>query len=327
MKKKKMLKEIGVVCLLLVLILSLIFIFRLIEEIVDWKNLSAGLSGYADSGEERVYYDGNWYTLKHSMESVLILGVDSGKTIAGADPNSSQADFIAVLVIDKLNKSFSIVHINRDTMTDINQLDQEGNPYGVFKAQLALAHTYGHTDNIKCRNTVAAVKNLLYGITIDHYFSLTMDAIPILNDSIGGVTISLTEDFPPLGEKATADSTILLRGEDALTFVRWRSDDPYNSNLERMERQRQYISAISSQYVSISSENTLEMMMEVSEYLVADYTIDQLSLLFERLQDYTFEGTVSLVGRAEKGDVYMEYYVDEAALQRTVVDLFYRLEE
>lgn len=326
MKKKKTLKKIGVVCLLFIFILSLISAFNLIEKIVDLKHLSSTLQ-YPDSTEERVYFDGNWYIKKHGIENVLILGIDSATTVDGADEASMQADFIAVLSINKLDKTFSVLHINRDTMTDITQLDANGNQYGVFNAQLALAHTYGSTDAVRCNNTVSAVENLLYGTEIDHYFSVTMDAVPILNDSVGGVDVTLTKDFPLFGEEATAGTTITLTGKDALSFVRWRSDDPYNSNLERMERQRLYISALMSRYMNSANESTLKTLMSIDEYVTADYTVDQLSLLFERLRDYTFQGTVSLSGEAKKNDIYVEYYVDETALQKTVVDLFYRLEE
>ena len=41
--------------------------------------------------------------------------------------------------------------------------------------QLALAHTYGSGEEDSCENTVLAVENLLYGVGIDHYVSLTMD--------------------------------------------------------------------------------------------------------------------------------------------------------
>ncbi|MBR2848697.1 MAG: hypothetical protein IKB87_04490 [Clostridia bacterium] len=58
----------------------------------------------------------------------------SGIAIPGADLDSSQADYIPVLSINKLDITFSVLHINRDTMTDITQLDANGNQYGFFNA-------------------------------------------------------------------------------------------------------------------------------------------------------------------------------------------------
>jgi len=65
----------------------------------------------------------------------------------------------------------------------------------------------------------------------------------------------------------------------------------------------------------------------VNEYLVSDCTVDQLSTLIERVRDYRFDGTITLPGEIQKGDVYMEYHVDEPAAQKMIIDLFYKPEE
>jgi len=67
--------------------------------------------------------------------------------------------------------------------------------------------------------------------------------------------------------------------------------------------------------------------MKVSKYLVSDCTVNQLASIIERLQDYTYEGTVTLKGEAVLGEEYIEYYIDETAAQETVLELFYELEE
>ena len=112
-------------------------------------------------------------------------------------------------------------------------------------------------------------------------------------------------------------------GDEALTFVRWRSDALTTSNLDRMTRQRQYISALFDKYVSADIDNTLETMLKVNEHLVSDCTINQMSDLLETLQDYTYETTLTLPGEAILGSEYVEFHVDETQLQKMVVELFY----
>jgi len=327
MRERKSFKIIVGILFFLIFSVSLVIIFRLTEKIIDFKNQADFSAHYSSSGEDRVFLDGSWYTRDEDLESVLILGIDAAGTLDSTRAESAQADFIAVLVIDKLNKSFRVLHINRDTMTEINQLDSADVSYGSFKAQLALAHAYGSTDTVRCRNAITAVENLLYGIDIHHYFSMTMDAIPVLNDAVGGVTVTLSEDMPALGEEALAGREVYLQGSDALTFVRWRSDDPTSSNLKRMERQRTYLNAMAAQYADASVDSAADTLLEISQYFVSDYTLNQLSVLFERLQKYTYEGTASIAGEAVKGDTYVEFYADEQALQRTVVDHFYKPEK
>ncbi len=326
MKREKRGKGILILAVLLLFAVSLFSVFSVIERMIEKKSAeSAPL--YSDSGDSRVLFRDRWYTPKNEMETLLLMGIDSLTLPDGTKSDSAQADFIALIVIDRRNESFRILHLNRDTMTDITQIDENGTPYGVFHAQLALAHTYGAPGKMQCRNTVDTVENLLYGIKIDHYLSITMDTVSILNDSIGGVSVTLAEDFPILGESFVRGAEITLKGEEALTFVRWRNNDAETSNLARMERQRQYINALFSQYTALDPENTFETMLKVNEYLVSDCTVNQLSLMIERLQDYAYGGTVALEGEAVKGAEYVEYYVDEAAAQSLVLNLFYELEE
>lgn len=325
--KTKHYKEIVVAILFLVVVVSLISAFGLAEKIFDKLNESSGSLYYTDEGKAQFYYGGELYSLNENVESVLIMGIDSIITSDNSKTDSLQADFIALLVIDKLDHSFRLLHINRDTMTEITQIDENGNKYGTYEAQLALAHTYGGDGKQQCRNTVTAVKNLLYNASIDHYISFTMDAVPIINDIVGGVTVVLEDDIPSIGDEFVKGAEITLTGEQALAFVRYRSDAVTTSNLERMERQRQYITALSKQYISAELDNTLETFADVSEYVVSNCTANQLSVLMERLQEYTYNGTLSLEGEAQKTGEYVEYYIDEAAAQKTVVDLFYKIEE
>ena len=89
--------------------------------------------------------------------------------------NNQQADFLLLLVMDKQHETCTPIQLNRDTMTQIQILGVTGEPAGTFTGQLALAHTYGSGEEDSCENTVLAVENLLYGMEIDHYVSLTMD--------------------------------------------------------------------------------------------------------------------------------------------------------
>ncbi len=308
---------------LVVITVLLVLMFGFIEKLIGRDNESPESLNYTDSGDSRIYYNDTWYTLKDSIKTLLVLGIDS---MAHNEETASQADFIALVVMDEDSKSFRILHINRDTMTEINQLDKYGNKYGTFRAQLALAHAYGGTGRIQCRNTATSVEKLLYGINIDHYMSVTMDAVSIINDSLGGVTLTLDNDYPALGEEYVKGAQITLKGDAALSFVRWRNDSPDSSNLERMERQRAYIAAAFSKYMSLTDDPTLDTMFKVNEYLVSDCTVNQLSDLLESLQGYTYNGTFPITGEAKKGSEYVEFYADEDALKQTVIDLFYEQE-
>lgn len=278
-------------------------------------------------GREITYYNGTAYAKRENLETVLLLGVDKfeGETPEGY-LNNQQADFLLLLVMDKENETCTPIQLNRDTMTQIQILGVTGEPAGTFTGQLALAHTYGSGEEDSCENTVLAVENLLYGMGIDHYVSLTMDGVALLNDLVGGVTVEVLDDFSGIDDTLVQGETVTLKGQQALTYVRSRGGLEDSSNLHRMERQRQYLSALQQQLKQVSQQDsgfTLDALLQLNEYMVSDCTVDQLSDLGDSLAAYQVSDILTTPGDAQEGEEFMEFTVDEAALQQLVMDVFY----
>ena len=278
-------------------------------------------------GREITYYNGTAYARREDLETVLLLGVDKfeGETPEGYI-NNQQADFLLLLVMDMENETCTPIQLNRDTMTQIQVLGVTGEPAGTFTGQLALAHTYGSGEEDSCENTVLAVENLLYGVGIDHYVSLTMDGVALLNDLVGGVTVEVLDDFSGIDGTLVQGETVTLKGQRALTYVRSRGGMEDSSNLRRMERQRQYLSALQQQLkAAVQQEDgfTLDALLQLNEYLVSDCTVDQLSDLGDSLAAYQVNDILTTPGEAREGEEFMEFTVDESALQQLVMDVFY----
>lgn len=329
MDTRRIIKLIVVICCLLIITASLILGFRLVEKLI---NKSGSMSpndvfSYSDSDGE-IEYNGSVYLPKNKVETFLVLGIDSTENEGEDRENSQQSDFIVLVVMDNKNKSFRLLHINRDTMTDIRQIDDGGKEYGTFKGQLALAHTFGREEMDRCRNTVKVVENLLYGIDVDNYLSMTMDAVAVLNDSVGGVTLTLIDDFSALYPGFTKDATVTLMGDQALSYVRERGALEDSSNISRMERQKQYLSALFEQFNSVDDSYDLyTTLLEVERYIYYGCSEDQLSAITEKLSGYEYEGALSLEGEPVVGEEFMEYHIDEEALRATIIDLFYDLKK
>lgn len=284
-------------------------------------------AGAPVDGREITYYNGTAYARREDLETVLLLGVDKfeGETPEGYI-NNQQADFLLLLVMDKENETCTPIQLNRDTMTQIQILGVTGEPAGTFTGQLALAHTYGSGEEDSCVNTVLAVSNLLYGMEIDHYVSLTMDGVALLNDLVGGVTVEVLDDFSGIDDSLVQGETVTLKGQQALTYVRSRGGMEDSSNLHRMERQRQYLSALQQQLkAAVQQEDgfTLDALLQLNEYMVSDCTVNQLSDLGDSLAAYQVSDILTTPGDAQEGEEFMEFTVDEAALQQLVMDVFY----
>ena len=85
--------------------------------------------------------------------------------------------------------------------------------------------------------------------------AFTMDAVPVMNDLVGGVRVTLTEDMPDLGKEYVKGAEIQLRGNAALRFVRTRSLEIVNANAYRMQRQQQYLAGFTEAARTVAAKN------------------------------------------------------------------------
>ena len=278
--------------------------------------------------DDGLYLDGVRYAPKKGLETILLIGVDKygDQTQETSYNNSQQSDFLMLLVLDTENNTRAALHLNRDTMTEIPVLGVRGEAAGSITGQLALAHTYGSGGADSCRNTVDAVSGLLYGISIDHYVAFTMDAVGQANDMVGGVTLTMLDDFSSVSPEMQQGAVVTLTGDMALAYVRTRYGLEDSSNLHRMERQRQYLTELSDVLTAkIEADDgfLLEGLDAVSAYMVSDCTASQLSQAYDRWESYEDGGIYTMEGTAEQGAEFIEFYPDEAALRQLVAELFY----
>lgn len=340
MKTKKHTKAVLLAAVIAVVVLcgaAVVLLPRLGAERAQTQETQETAGG--DNGEAagepvgEIYYDGAWYVKKPDLETVLFMGVDKfGDDLEQSGyVNSQQADFLLLLVFDRQADTCSALQLNRDTMTEITALGVSGDEAGSVTAQLALAHTYGSGGSDSCINTVKAVSNLLYGIDIDHYASVTMDAVSVINDLAGGVTLTVMDDLTSVDPALVQGEEVTLQGEQALLYVRSRGGLEDSTNLHRMERQRQYMLALWKQVKDCAANDPdflPNLLLQTSAYIVTDCSNDRLAGLFDEVGQLEVSDILTLDGESVQGDVYMEYYVDEDMTQETVLRLFYdRVEE
>lgn len=275
-----------------------------------------------------VEYNGAQYRLREDLQTILLMGLDKYERPEKSFgyTNKLQSDFLLLLVLDESVNQVDVLHLNRDTMTQIRRLGIGGGEAGSFTGQLALAHTYGSGGSDSCLNAVKAVSTLLGGVNIDHYMTITMDAVGIINDAVGGVTLTVMDDFSDVDPSMQLGREVTLKGDQALTYVRARSGLEDSSNLARMERQRQYMDAFIKKLLACSKEQEhflSQVLMKVNEDFVSDCTVPQLDALGNILESCTINPIQSLKGEAVLGEEFVEFYVDKASLRETVLALFY----
>lgn len=163
--------------------------------------------------------------------SVLVLGVDEREN------DSGRSDTIIVLAVNPVLKSTKMVSIPRDTLTEI-----EGK--GV-KDKINHAYAFGGIEM-----AMKSVEHLL-DIPIDYVVQVNMESFKEIVDAVGGITVNNMLDFK-VGDESFPKGQLSLTGEEALTFVRMRYEDP-RGDFGRQDRQKLVIQAVLKQGASVNS--------------------------------------------------------------------------
>lgn len=328
--RKAILAAAGLLTVLTLLLVGALLLF-LWEEGSFLPRESAEPTAAPEDDGELIFYDGTWYAPRKDLETVLVLGLDrseqEGIAVTG---DYAQSDLMLLLEIDRAGGRCRVIHLNRDAMAEIQDFDRYGQPSGTYTAQLTLAYAhaqaYTRNDTTACKAAVKAVSGLLYGVKIDHYVTLTMDGLMELNDLAGGVEVEIKDDFSAVDPTLVQGETVTLWGEHALNYVRARWYVGDNTNLERMERQREYLLALQKKLSGLAEadgEFILSALTQVNEHMNSDCTAQQLAQLAEDIRTLPMERISTLEGEAVQGTNFMEFYVDEEALQRLVIEDFY----
>ena len=287
-----------------------------------------------DSGKT-VVYKGQKYRWNENITTFLILGTDrtleqqeNGKTAAGIN---GQADTILLAVIDNTNKKISFININRDTFVPVAEYTSDGNYAGEKKMQICLSYAYGKDNETSCRYTAEAVSKYLYGMPIDYYVRLSYDAIPVLTDSVGGVTLTVAEDLTSVDPSLIPGSTVTLAGSQALTYVRWRNMRIVETNENRISRQKQYLYSFMGRTIECTRADLLlpfGLYANVKPYMTTNVSLSQLTYITSKVLEYGVDvngdAIHSIPGKSVVGsENHVEFYPDQTALYEQVLDTFY----
>ena len=275
-----------------------------------------------------VYFSGKPYVHKKNLETVLFMGIDTEGEVKAEEGyrNHQQVDVLMLCVIDHEAKNYQVIQINRDTITRIRTIDTTGDRLGTIDTQIALAHTYGSGMEDSCEYTCEAVSMLLLNEEIDHYVSLNMSSIAILNKSVGGIEVTVPVDMTSVDPALIKGTTLRLNDEQAEHFIRSRMALEDDRNSSRMERQEAYLHAWrlkAKEKMNADAAFALDLIADLSYYMVADQNLNGLSTLSGYLADYDYLGKVSIEGETKMGEVYREFYPNQDDLKQLVMSVFY----
>ncbi len=322
----KKLKHAGNIALLCVIFLLLLLVIFGAAQLVENAMLPANRQE-APGISKTIRRNGTDYFPRQDITTVLVLGIDQygPAESSGSYQNPGAADMAVLLIFDEATENCHVLYLNRDTMLEMPVLGIGGKKAGTAYGQLALAHTYGSGLEDSCENTCQTISDFLYGIEIDYYAAMRMDAISILNDAVGGVTVEVEDDFSQV-DPSIGKGTVKLMGQQAVSFVRSRQGLGDQLNLSRIQRQKAYIASFTEAF-RVKKETDLRFLAEaydaVLPYVVTDCSLDALTGMIEHYNGYEIGQVISPEGENVRGEQYMEFYVDEEKLDALILRLFY----
>lgn len=277
-----------------------------------------------------VKYQDAVYAYNEEILTFLIMGIDKLENVKEAEggTDGGQADALFLVVLNPKDKSIRVVAINRNTMTDVDIYDNNGEYESTVKAQIAIQHGFGDGMERSCEYQEKAVGNLFYQLPIHGYAAVNMSAISTINDVVGGVDVTIPEDLAGFNEEFVEGRTLHLMGENAFWYVKYRDTDTFGSADMRLDRQKQYLTGfidVAKQAVHKEPSVAIDLYQAVKPQMITDVSLDEVAYLAPILAEYSYdaEGFYTLPGETVMGEQYEEFYPDEDAMFEMILDVFY----
>lgn len=282
--------------------------------------------------EGQILVDGEVYEYNEDIITFLCMGIDSHSGISKnkTPGKAGQADAIILVVVDSRAEKIQIINVNRDSIVDIELYDTAGIYVGNEKGQITLQYAYGNGREKSCQLMERVVSELFYGIPIHGYVAMDILAIAELNDAVGGVDVTATEDVVVYMPQWIVGSKVKLEGEEALYYVRHRAAETQElgTNLRRIDRQKEFMISFMEKVKEKTKENIsfpLKLYNKVQKNIVTSISIEELTYLVNSMLGYDFSisNMLSVQGKSVMGTENEEFYVDDEKLKQMVIDVFY----
>lgn len=281
----------------------------------------------SQSGHGVIYHEGEAYKYNQQIKNILFLGIDNDSKINDTNMTGAggQADCIILFSFHQQEKTVKLVQIPRDTMTEIDIYDDNGNYFTSLKGQLALQYAYTNGAKTGCWATRKTVSELLYQLPIDGYIAMDIAAIAKLNDMLGGVTMTMEEDYTDVDPTFVKGATVTFTGEQAKRFVQYRDTDKAGSSHERMQRQSKFLPALfQAMEKEVGSDESKQenLYNQLIDYVETNLSGDDIG----KLMGYPAEikEQIFLEGEVVAGEKFEEFHLDQDKLKSVIINNFYK---
>lgn len=272
---------------------------------------------------DTITYNGKKYELNKHMATVAFIGFDGRDNDDGTQ--KGQSDTVMVVALNTDTGEARGIVIPRDSMVAVDTYSN-GSFAGQVTEQLCLQFAYGTDGDNSSALTAAAASRVLDNIPVDYYYTLNIEGVAPINDSIGGVTLVSTQTVP--GTAVVEGQETTLFGTSAEKYVQWRDTTELTSSLDRTARQVSYMQAFAGKMLNSAKSNPavlINLYQTMGDYTWTNLGLDEFSYLATTMLEHglTSFDVVTLQGTMQQGDTFAEFDLDQDNVKQTVVDTFY----
>ncbi len=279
--------------------------------------------------ESDVVWKGKEYNYNEHLSNFLFIGVDNQEKVETetGQADAGQADALYLVSWDWSENTLELITIPRDTMTRIETFGPGGESLGESTDHISLSYAYGDGEHESCRLTREAVSALFYDLPIQGYCAVNMDALPVITESVGGVTVTVPNDsLEEVDSRFQEGAQVTLNADDTETFVRYRDIHVSQSAVSRMERQQAYIAAFGEKARELSASDSgfiTKLYTDLEPYMVTNMRVGQFGNIMKSISAGKTSQGWTVPGEGVQGETYDEYHVDEDALYEKTIETFY----
>ena len=275
---------------------------------------------------DAIVYDGKSYVYNDHLTNYLLLGVDTDGSIQEPrEPGSAgQSDSVFLISYDRVKETTVGLAIPRDTITQIEKFTPGGESLGFYSDHLNLQYAYGDGKRKSCELTSAAVSRLLSGLPVGGYAAINLDSIPRLTQLLGGVEVTVPDDsLSGKNPDFVKGNKVVLDETNTETFVRSRDRQIEQSAITRMNRQKVFLEAFASKLAQEQKKDA-STVTRLFETMKAEMVTNMSNDQFVDIAVAERSGGIQTIpGETGHEEVYDVYRVDDAALYKMVLELFY----
>jgi len=329
---KKWIRVLIVILIVLVLACGgmVYWVYSMGAGIMD-NPLSAFIKDNTKSDSDSVLLGDAEMVRDEGVINILLLGIDSNQE-RESKRTGYRSDMVMLCSVDMNSGKVSMLSIPRDTYATVYKLDYDtGDILSETQNKINSAYSFGGgPSHYGAENSMQCVSKLLscdgkLNVPIDFYVSLDMDGITKIADSLGGVEVTLTADFPGIGSEG---ETVTLSGSDAEQFVRNRHD--VGGDLVRASHQQQFMLGIAQKIKDMGAVQAAPKLYdEFLTYAKTNLSLEQVLALASVLNDLNLDD-ISFNTTTGKGEMLNGSSVivpDMDDMYTKVTNLLYKIKE